>query len=177
VHCSGMGSRLSASGLLEDRAGAALLGFLVTRTDERERDADGGAALHCSENDADVGLLTHGCKGETRAARLLCPVRHSFERTERTGLSEPRANAAQLSMHSIWMPALVALLLTHAAAKTTRSGDAHDQDASTGSSQVPSRMHRRKLTKNSKERTGHRRNKNQRKLDQSSIIRSQNLDR
>jgi hypothetical protein len=76
-----MGSRLSASGLLEDRAGAALLGFLVTRTDERERDADGGAALHCSENDADVGLLTHGCKGETRAARLLCPV--SSERKER----------------------------------------------------------------------------------------------
>jgi len=43
--------------------------------------------------------------------------------------------------------------LMHAAAKATWPGDAHDQDASTGSSQVPSRNHSKNLTKNSKERT------------------------
>jgi hypothetical protein len=50
-------------------------------------------------------------------------------------------------------------------------------DASTSSSQAPSRTYNRKLTKNSKERTGYRANKNQREFDQSSIIRSQNLSR
>ena len=38
--------------------------------------------------------------------------------------------------------------LMHAAAKATWPGDAHDQDASTGSSQVPSRNHSKNLTKN-----------------------------
>ena len=39
--------------------------------------------------------------------------------------------------------------LMHAATKATWPGDAHDQDASTGSSQVPSRNHSKNLTKNS----------------------------
>ena len=41
----------------------------------------------------------------------------------------------------------------HTAAKATWLGDAHDQDASTGSSQVPSQNHSKNLTKNSKEQT------------------------
>jgi hypothetical protein len=75
------------------------------------------------------------------------------------------------------MPALVALLLAHTTAKTNQPEDAHDQDASTSSSQAPSQTYSRKLTKNSKERTGYRANKNQREFYQSSIIRSQNLSR
>jgi len=76
--------------------------------------------------------------------------------------------------------------LMHAAAKATWPGDAHDQDASTGSSQVPSRNHSKNLTKNhSKEPHGttvkneqeRRHQEIQPNPTQTSMIHPQNLHR